>query len=116
MLTLRYYLALKAEALHAAGRNPEPLPRFEFYILSHKNHLLYPLETMALFFNTLWGGSQRSILTRRLLCSTKNARICPFNKTASLLQPLIRLFVDVQVRIRELLYGRKCLLDCFIGF
>jgi hypothetical protein len=73
MLTLPYYLGLKAEALHLAGRTPEPLPRLEFYILSHKNHLALPLETMTRFFKTLWGGSQRSILTRRLLCSTKNA-------------------------------------------
>jgi hypothetical protein len=27
----------------------------------------------------------------------------------------LRLIVDVHVCIRELLYGRKCLLDCFIG-
>jgi hypothetical protein len=32
MLTLRYYLALKAEALHLAGRTPEPVPRLEFYL------------------------------------------------------------------------------------
>jgi len=74
----------------------------------------------------LRGGSERSALTRRLLCSTKMRHLAcqekaldtspaPFNKTASLLHLFVSLIVDVQVCIRELFYSRKRLLDCFIG-
>ena len=38
MLTLRYHLALKAEALHLAGRTPEPLPRLDFYKLGNNGY------------------------------------------------------------------------------
>jgi hypothetical protein len=61
-----------------------------------------------------------------VLCSTKTRHVAcleraPDTQSSALSQngilaiPLIRLIVDVQVCIRELLYGRERLLDCIIG-